>query len=213
MRVGPRSLRIAAVAGVLVGAVAVACGDDDDPAAVPAATDAGADATTDVTTTPDTGGGTDTGSFQETSLQDTTPSYLFDAGAPATLFIDGGPEGGIPCVVNGVAEIEPNDTPGTATLLPSATLGTPASICGILSGSDGGAEVDYVQFKLQSGTQKFDLQWGGSITTPPEITVDGGAVTIGAPGSFQKDMPYVVKITPGSGASGAVPWRFSILEQ
>lgn len=212
MRVGPRSLRIAAVAGVLVGAVvAAACSDSDDPAAVPAG-DAGSDATTaDVTTGTDSGGGTDTGTFQETSVTDTTPSYLFDAGQPSTLFVDGGPEGGIPCVVGGVAEVEPNNTAGTANTLPNVAIGTSASICGFLTPSDGGQEVEYVAFKLQSGTSKFDVQWAGSIAQPT-VTVDGGVISIGGPGSFQKDQPYIFKIEP-SGGSGAIPWRLSILEQ
>jgi len=202
--------------GIAAAAVVAACGDDDDDkGTVPPATDGGGDSTTGV----DGGGGVESSTpesstFTDAPPADAPPSFLFDAGEPIVLFPDGGPEGGIPCTKGGIAEMEANNTDQTANTLPNMAIGTVATMCGFLTPGDGGQDTDYVAFKLQSGTQNFDIQWAGSIKDPPTITVDGGPVTIGAPGSFQKDQPYVFKLEPAN-ASGTAPvtWRLSILEK
>ena len=96
--------------------------------------------------------------------------------------------------------------------MPNGTLGSVATICGILTPGDGDQDTEYVAFKLQSGTQTFDVQWAGSIVTPT-VTVDGGSITIGSPGSFQKNEPYVFKIEAQSAGNTPLPWRLSILEK
>ncbi len=216
MRVGPRSLQIVAMIGIAAAAVVAACGDDDDGnATVPPATDGGNDSTTGF----DGGGGGDSSTTQDSStftdapVADSEPGFLFDAGPPITL--DGGPDSaGIPCTQGGIAETESNNTPQTANTLPNAALGTPATICGILTPGDGGQDIEYVAFKLSAATQSFDVQWSGAIVQPPTVTVDGGPVTIGAAGSFQKTDPYVFKIEPqNTSGTAPLPWRLSIKEK
>ena len=195
---GPRLLLCAT--GIAAVGVWVACGgsDSQDVQAV----DAGRDVVV-----LDTSAALDTGILPDTSVAPVPEAGpIYDAGAPNVL--EGGPgfEGGIPCVVGGLVEEEPNDDPSMANPL------TPTR-CGAVLVEDGGldgGENDYLTFTLGDASTSFFLQYSGQVKV--NVEVDGSApVDITAPDAslkLVKDQPYFVQVRSATGKTEV--WRVTL---
>jgi len=178
----------------------VACGGSDDQPALEA----------------DAGG--PEASLPETSPVDATPrdtgivtqeaGPIYDAGAPN--LIDGGAEfeGGIPCVVGGDPELEPNDDTLTANELEPTR-------CGAVLVSDGGpdgGESDFLTFTLADASTNFFLQYAGNVSV--KVETDGQApVDITGPDAslvLKKAQPYFVEVRSVNGKSQV--WRVTLFQ-
>jgi hypothetical protein len=190
----------------VVSALAVwaACGDDDsdNPGGVDAGTDTGA---------PKDSGNNDP---EETEAKDSGPKDTgapdtgkppFDAGEPSTIFPDGGEfaEAGIPCVVDGQLEEEPNDTALLANSLARVRCGY-AAVPGD-AGVDAG-ENDWLTFTIDpdGGVENFNVNYEGNVKV--YVETDGQApVDITAPGAslgdIRKGQPYYVQVRSANGQS------------
>lgn len=204
---------LAATASLMAGFLACSGSDSNDVSSQ----DAGQDVNVPDTSKPDTG---PFDSGVKDSGADTGPQY--DAG-PVTV-LDGGDlyEGGIPCVMGGLAEEEINDFPDAANPLDPADAACTApgcSRCGIIfqsdpdAGADGGTEVEYVSFDLHPSAKSFYLQFSGDITM--SVTVDGqGPFVINQSSSpnvpFVRDKTYFVEVKSNTG--NRTPWRVTLFE-
>ncbi len=136
----------------------------------------------------------------------------FDAGP--TVLLDGGDmyEGGVPCVMGGELEEEPNDDPSTANPLRQPT-DHPTRCGAILPTDDGGlAESDFLTFSLDGGTKLFALQWAGNVTL--KVEVDGSAPVFspfdgGIP--YNNKDPYYVEVKSANGTQTF--WRVTLFQQ
>lgn len=212
---GLRIFSVLAASASLTAAF-IACSGSDDQDVI--SQDAGQEASVPDTFVPDTGPA-DTGP-KDSGPKDSGPQ--FDAG-PATV-LDGGDEyeGGIPCVVGGLAEEEINDEPDAANPLDPADAACVApgcSRCGIIfqndpdAAVDAGTEPEYVSFDLHPSAKSFYLQFAGDITMT--VTVDTqGPFVINASSSpalpFVRDKTYYVKVTSNTGKR--TPWRVTLFE-
>jgi hypothetical protein len=143
------------------------------------------------------------------SAPPTPPAPVYDAGEPN--LIDGGDafEGGIPCVVGGEGEIEPNnDTASANELHPTR--------CGAVLVSDGGAdggESDYLTFTLGDASTNFYLQYAGNVKL--KVETDGQApVDMAAPDAslvLQHGQPYFVEVRSATGKSQT--WRVTLFQK
>lgn len=153
----------------------------------------------------DSGGGEDAGD-QDTGVADTGADVkVYDAGQPNLL--DGGDiEGGIPCVVGGLLEEEPNDSTQEANTL------TPTR-CGVIRVVDGGGESDFLKFTLGDASTDFYLQYAGEVNVIVET--DGSApVDLSTPNAkldFRKGQPYFVQVKSKNGTQQL--WRVTLFEQ
>ena len=143
-------------------------------------------------------------------VKDTGPMY--DAGQPNVL--DGGDlyEGGIPCVVGGQLEEEPNDDRDAANPVMPTRCGV------VLVDADGGtsgnplvAESDFLTFTLPSTTKSFYIQFAGDVSL--KIDVEGNpSVTITPTMSgnvpLVKDKPYFIEVRSLNGK--VATWRVTI---
>ena len=199
-------LGISIFAGGLVAAcIAVACSGSDEQ---------------DVISTPDAG---TEASFvdnykppviADTSVPETTVEAgpIYDAGPPTV--IEAGAEygeAGVPCVVGGTLEEEPNDEADAANELMPTRCG--AVLLTADGGTDAGvAESDFLTFTLKATTKSFYIQFSGDINMT--ITVDGQTVNF-TPTSqpkvpFVKDKPYTVQVKSADGKKQN--WRVTIFE-
>lgn len=197
-------LSMTAVAAI---GVWVACGGSDDQDVTDA--DSGVDTGVD-SAKPDTGSGVD--AAKDTGIDVYEAGPVYDAGEPNLL--DGGPdfEGGIPCVVGGAIEIEPNDTADAAT----AMIPPVKTICGAVIAADGGpdgGESDWVQFNLGDASTTFYVQYAGNVKV--HVETDGMApVDISAPNAtlvMKKGQPYYVEVRSKDGRTQT--WRVSLFEK
>jgi hypothetical protein len=167
--------------------VAACSGDDGNTAGL---FDAGTDVANGDATSGEDGGGTqDTGSAQDTSTADVikTEASTRDTGVPNV--VDGGPDsGGVPCIVGGNLETEPNNDPGTANTLSGTVCGTitPAAL----------DLTDYYKFTLQPATTTMTLFFSGNVKIT--ITVKGQTVVLTPQSSpavpFEQGKEYSVKV-------------------
>lgn len=140
------------------------------------------------------------------TTQEAGPAY--DAGAPN--LIDGGAEfeGGIPCVVGGDPEVEPNDDRSTANDLHPTRCGAVLVTDG---GLDGG-ESDFLSFTLGDASTNFFLQYAGQVKV--KVETDGQApVDITAPDAsliLKKGQPYFVEVRSATGKSQV--WRVTLFQ-
>jgi hypothetical protein len=205
---------IAGVASLTVSLIACSGSSDQE---VTTSTGNGIDASLADTSQPDTSrpdtGTPDTGA-------DTGPQY--DAGPPVTL--DGGDvyEGGVPCVLGGLLEEEPNDDTTTANALSPADAGCAApgcSRCGAIltsdpgAGGDGGAESDFLTFEVRPNVNNFYLQFGGNVTLT--VTVEGHAPIVITQTSsptlpLVRGKPYYVEVKSVNGKRQN--WRVTLFE-
>ncbi|MBX3207976.1 MAG: hypothetical protein KF764_23215 [Labilithrix sp.] len=204
MRKGQLARVLFTISVVSAAAVWAACGgsDDQDVVQTDAGTDTGAGER-------DSGGEVDAGNPRDTGPADTgTDAKLYDAGAPNIL--DGGEdfEGGIPCVVGGELEEEPNDTREEANPLRPTR-------CGVIRTDivDGG-ESDFVTFTIaDASTKSFFVQYAGNVKVLVET--DGSApVDITQPGvsiPLRRDQPYYVEVKSKDGKQQF--WRVSLFEE
>ena len=184
-----------------LGAWVAACSGSDSQDVV-AAPDTGPEASLPETSTPDV-----VNDVVLDVVKDTGPVY--DAGPANVLEAGAEYEGGIPCVVGGVLEEEPNDDKASAnTLMPTR--------CGaVLLTADGGtAESDFLTFQLKATTTNFFIQFSGDISM--KIEVEGHpAVTItptmSAPVPLVKDKPYFIEVRSLSPTKRA-NWRVTVFE-
>lgn len=205
-------LAVSIAASSALAAWLAACSGSDDAEPLDPTPDASLpEASAPDTSTPDT-------SAPDTGPKDSGPQY--DAGPPTVL--DGGDlyEGGVPCVVGGQLEEEPNDDTTTAnTLAPTR--------CGVVfpldpdagadaaadAGDAGATESDFLTFTLKPTTTSFFLQFSGNITMT--VSVEGKQpVTISQTQSpavpFVKDKPYYVEVKSANGKRQA--WRVTLFE-
>ena len=143
-------------------------------------------------------------------VKDTGPKY--DAGTPNVLEAGAEYEGGVPCVVGGQLEEEPNDDKATANELMPTRCGA------ILLTADGGtgvgvAESDFLTFTLNSTTQNFFIQFSGDVRL--KVTVEGNPPVIVTPTSspaipLVKGKPYFIEVTSLNGKKAY--WRVTIFE-
>ncbi|MBX3263912.1 MAG: hypothetical protein KF782_29835 [Labilithrix sp.] len=163
-----------------------ACGGSDTQDVVD--NDAGADTGADDR---DSGGGEDSGGQRDTGPADTGADVkVYDAGQPN--FLDAGEEfeGGIPCVVGGELEEEPNDDRESADELKPTR-------CGVIKIDELDAgESDFLTFTLADASTNFFLQYAGNVRVLVET--DGAApvdITQGSPTLvFRKGQPYYVEV-------------------
>ena len=142
-------------------------------------------------------------------VKDTGPIY--DAG-PANV-LEAGPEyeGGIPCVVGGVLEVEPNDTKATANTLAPTVCG--ALLVSADAGADGGIESDFLTFTLPSTATNFYIQFSGDISMKvdvegnPSVTI---TPTMAATIPFVKEKPYYIEVR--SLTNKRVNWRVTVFQ-
>jgi len=192
------------MSAVAAAGVWAACGGSDGQDVVQ--TDAGSD----------TGGGNqdsgnpiDSGGNQDSGPRDSGADVkIYDAGEPNVLD-SGDVDGGIPCVVGGELEIEPNDTPEQAIeneLRPTR--------CGVIKidALDAG-EKDYLTFMLGDASTNFFLQYAGNVKVLVET--DGSApidITQGSPVlPFKKGQPYNVQVTSKDNKQQI--WRVTLFEE
>lgn len=138
------------------------------------------------------GGGQDSGS-KDVNVKETAPP--FDAGQPVIL--DGGPdyEGGVPCVVGGTLEVEPNGDPGQANALAG-------SVCGSITPITPTADVDYYKFTLSQSATKLTIYFNADIKMT--IAVPGHPDTVitstNSPAvPFDTGKEYTVKVETNNG--------------
>lgn len=205
-----RNRRTRVGAAILLGAVAaftgwlIACSGSDS---------------SDVTEAPDTSA--PEASTRDTSLPETAPADVvaqdvkkdtgpvYDAG-PATVLEAGDEyEGGVPCVVGGQLEEEPNDDKDAA----NPTMPTR---CGaVLLTADGGtAESDFLTFTLKQTTTNFFIQFSGDVSL--KVEVEGSPpVTITPTTSptlpLVKGKPYFIEVKSLM-ANKKANWRVTIFE-
>jgi hypothetical protein len=150
----------------------------------------------------------------DTGKPDTGPVY--DAGPPNVL--DGGDlyEGGVPCVVGGLLEEEPNDDRDAANVVDPTRCG--AILLTASSDPDGGAgdaaaELDYLTFTLKPATKSFYIQFQGDVILT--VDVEGKPTTTitktsSPPVPFVRDKPYFIQIKSETGKRAN--WRVTIFE-
>jgi hypothetical protein len=186
------------------GLTVVACsGDDGNTADL---FDAGADSAgnPDGTTTEDSGGAVDSGSPQDTSTQDVAKidATTRDTGVPNV--VDGGDAGGVPCIVGGTLETEPNDDKGTANDLAGTVCGTITPTALDL--------VDFYKFKLQPATTTMTLFFSGNVKIT--VTVGGNTVVLTPQNSpavpFDKAESYSVKVESNQAAPATNRQNYTI---
>ncbi len=189
------------MSAVAAAGVWAACGGSDGQDVVQ--TDAGSD----------TGGNQDSGSNETDSggSQDSGPKdsgadvKIYDAGEPNVLD-SGDVDGGIPCVVGGELEEEPNDTVQLANELNRTR-------CGVIKVMLDAGEKDYLTFELGDASTDFYLQYAGNVKVIVET--DGSApvdITQGSPVlPFRKGQPYSVEVTSKDNKEQV--WRVTLFEQ
>ncbi|MBX3187753.1 MAG: hypothetical protein KF819_12090 [Labilithrix sp.] len=199
-------LGLGLAASTAVGAWLAACGGSD-PQDVIEPVDSGPETSTVDNFRPDTG-------TPDTGKPDTGPVY--DAGAPTIL--DGGDlyEGGIPCVVGGVLEEEPNDDRDAANVVDPTRCG--AILMTATSDGDGGAgdaaaEVDFLTFTLKPATTSFFIQFQGDVIL--KVDVEGKPTTTITKTTspavpFVRDKPYFIEIRSETGRRAN--WRVTVFE-
>ncbi len=203
MRKGHIARLLFTMSAVAAAGVWAACGGSDGQDVVQ--TDAGSD----------TGGGdrdsggdqNDSGDHADSGPKDSGADVeIYDAGEPNVL--DGGDvEGGIPCVVGGELEEEPNDTALLANELRPTR-------CGVIKidALDAG-EKDYLTFTLGDASTNFFLQYAGNVKVMVET--DGSApvdITQGSPKlDFRKGQPYFVEVTSKDNKQQV--WRVTLFEK
>ena len=181
-----------------------ACGGSDGQDVVQ--TDAGSD--TGGGNNQDSGSnGNDSGGNQDSGPKDSGADVkIYDAGQPNVLD-SGDVEGGIPCVVGGALEEEPNDTTQLANELNPTR-------CGVIKidALDAG-EKDFLTFTLGDASTNFFLQYAGNVKVLVET--DGSApidITQGSPVlPFKKGQPYSVEVTSKDGKQQV--WRVTKFEE
>jgi hypothetical protein len=181
-------LRLALVASFSVlgaGLTVAACsGDDADTGLFDAGADTGSDGTA---SNEDGGGGSDTGSQQDTSAQDVVKidANTRDTGVPNVL--DGGDAGPVPCIVGGNLETEPNNDVGTANALDGTVCGTLTPVVDL---------VDRYKFTLKGTTTTMTLFFSGNVKIT--VSVNGQTVELTPQSSpavpFVQGMEYSVKV-------------------
>jgi hypothetical protein len=192
------------VAGGLLAAWIAACSGSEEQDVI-ATPDAAPETATD-TSKPDV--------QADTSKPDSAPEAgpIYDAGPPTV--IEAGEEygeAGVPCVLGGSLEEEPNDDKDAANTVDPTRCGA------ILLTADGGtdagvAESDFLTFQLKAATKNFYIQFSGDITLT--ITVDGQTVMF-TPTSqpavpFVRDKPYYIQVKSVDGKKQN--WRVTIFE-
>jgi hypothetical protein len=186
---------------VTAAGVWAACGGSDSQDVV--STDAGSDTGGEV----DSGGSSDSGGQRDTGPADTgAGAKIYDAGPPNVLD-SGDVEGGIPCVVGGELEEEPNDDRDTANEMKPTR-------CGVIkiNAQDAG-ESDFLTFALGDASTSFFVQYAGNVSVLVET--DGSApvdITQGSPTlPFRKGQPYVVEVKSKDGKQQV--WRVTLFEE
>jgi hypothetical protein len=156
---------------LLTWAVLAGCSSSDDPAA--AAPDASTGDQDDSSTTTDSGPGRDS----------------------ATSDAPSGPM--VMCAIGGAVEVEPNDTPATATPFTALTF------CGVLSS---GSDVDYSTFATPAGTKLGLFQGVIDGKVDFSLTLDGqtfGPADVSQFGSGT----YLVKASTSAGQPASYNYR------
>lgn len=212
-----------ALAGLFVWA---ACGDDG--AVTPTAADAAVDHTAplrDATTIID-----DVDSSELDATKPPKPPYVPpDLGAENAQILDAG-DGGIPCVADGVLEVESNDTAETAN-----PINPPVSRCGIArvlesiadagedadagdaSDADAGAPTldhDFMTFQVSPAAKNIYVQYHGEGVTVLVTVGDAGVREISKPDAslpFRRNEPYVIEVFSKTGKPEL--WRVSVIER
>ena len=190
---------LSAVAAAVVWA---ACGGSDNQDIVQ--TDAGSDSGIDR----DSGSGDKDSGRQDSGPADTrAPDVkIYDAGEP-NVFDSGDVDGGIPCVVGGELEEEPNDGENTANVLKPTRCGVT-----LVNALDAG-ESDFLKFELADASSNFYLQYAGNVHVLVET--DGSApvdITQGNPTlAFRKGQPYFVEVKSKDGKQQV--WRVTLFQE
>jgi hypothetical protein len=193
MRKLPLSRFVLSCAALIGGVfVWVACGDDDStPGISPSTPDAASpDSSTSGEVDSGTGEETDSGGEKDTGTPvEKDPNDRWDAGERTTLDGGTGIEGGVPCILGGELEDDPNNTkPNANELNPTAY-----TRCGEVGKapllSDAG-DVDWLKFGIDAGSTEFYIQYDGNVGVFVEWG-DGGPVDI-----TQKPSPNV-PLRPG----------------
>jgi len=191
----------------------VACSSDPTPAIEP---------TPDASTTADTGAQQDTGgppvdSGTEDAAKDA--GRVYDAGPPIVL--DGGPEGGVPCVLGGVLEDEPNDDRATANTVDPTRCGVLVAKTSDDAGADGGdagdagagTESDFLTFTLKPTTKSFYIQFAGDISMKVDVEGQPSVIitpTSAPPVAFVQNKPYYIEVRSLNGKP--TNWRVTVFQ-
>ncbi len=166
---------------------------------------------------------------------DTGPVKVYDAGIPTTF------DGGVPCVVGGLLEEEPNDTPATANKVDPTRCGTISFRGAGDAGPDAGmvdagpdaardagdagdaavvdagpppvAESDFLTFTLKPATRSFFIQFNGDVTL--KVDVEGKPSSTITPTSAPT-LPFVKDkpyfIEVRSNSGKEVSWRVTVFQ-
>lgn len=188
------------MSAIAAAGVWVACGGSDgqDVVQMDAGTDTGE------------GGDRDSGQV-DSGTPDSGPEdsgadvKIYDAGKP--ILLDGGIEGGIPCVEGGELEDEPNDEKQLANELKP-------TLCGVIKAhAPDAGESDFLTFTLGDASTSFFLQYAGNVKVTVET--DGSVpvdITQGSPTlDFKKGQPYFVEVTSKDNKQQV--WRVTVFEE
>ena len=197
----PRARLLFGMTAIAAISVWVACGGSDDQAVVEG--DAGGPEASLPDTSPVDSAPKDSG-----ILPTKEAGPIYDAGTPN--LIDGGDavEGGIPCVVGGDPELEPNDETLTANELKPTRCGAVL----VTDGGPDGGESDFLTFTLADAATSFFLQYAGNVSV--KVETDGQApVDITGPDAslvLKKAQPYFVEVRSVNGKSQV--WRVTLFQ-
>ncbi|HVH45379.1 MAG TPA: hypothetical protein VM925_23660 [Labilithrix sp.] len=186
---------------VAAAGVWIACSGSNDQ---PITKDAGSDTSRpDVTVEPER----DSGDEKDSGAADARPDVkIYDAGQPNVLD-SGDVDGGIPCVVGGELEEEPNDDGGLANELKPTRCGVT-----LVNAVDAG-ESDFLKFELADASTEFFVQYAGNVQVLVET--DGSApvdITQGSPKvAFKKGQPYFVEVKSKDGKPQV--WRVTLFQE
>lgn len=128
---------------------------------------------------------------------------VYDAGEPDLR--DGGDiEGGIPCVVGGELEEEPNDDRATANVLNPTR-------CGVVRVVNDAGESDFLTFELSDASTSYYLQYAGNVHV--FLETDGSApadISQGGSIPLRRGQPYYVEVKSKDGKQQV--WRVSLFQ-
>jgi hypothetical protein len=196
------------LASAAFGGWVAACSGDDSSSDTPAAPDA---ARVEASVPPNSLPDTSVADVVLDVVQDT--GTIYDAGPANVLEAGDEYEGGVPCVVGGQLEEEPNDDPDAANTLAPTRCGA------ILLTADGGtgsptiAESDFLTFTLPTTTNTFFIQFSGDVSL--KVDVEGNpSVTItpttSAAVPFVKGKPYFIEVRSLNGKKAF--WRVTVFQ-
>ncbi len=205
MRDGLRLRLVLGLAATSAIATWLACSSDPDPISDTPDATTGSDSGSN----PDSGGGPiDSGGGGDAAQE---AGRVYDAGPPIVL--DAG-DGGIPCVVGGLLEDEPNDSPDAANPVDPTRCGVVIATASGDAGADGGStESDFLTFTLKPATKNFYIQFAGNVSL--KVDVEGQpSVTItptsAPPVAFVRDKPYLIEVRSLTG--NPTNWRVTVFQ-